>query len=156
MWCTSEPVYWCEITLMNRVDQSQLRILSIPGSWGLYSGSWGLYSGSEGLYVFYTACWHSPSALQNGLCKNNKNIKIPIEKKNLHSPFSRAEGLCQHAAIRVPPRKMLGILSCDWSTRFLRVILTNQIPALMSLHLPLADESLAGRPPNRHIRRPRG
>ena len=46
----------------------------------------------------------------------------------LHSPFCRAEGLCQHAAIPVL-RKMLRILSCDWSIRFMRVILTNQSEA---------------------------
>ena len=45
---------------------------------------------------------------------------------------------------------------CHWSTRFSGVILTNQIPALMNSHLPLADESLAGRPPSRHVRRPPG
>ena len=43
---------------------------------------------------------------------------------------------------------------CDWSKWFIGVILTNQIPALMNSHLPLVDESLAGRPPSRHVRRP--
>ena len=32
--------------------------------------------------------------------------------------------------------------------------MTNQILALMNSHLPLADESLGGRPPSRHVRRP--
>ena len=43
---------------------------------------------------------------------------------------------------------------CDWSKWIMRVILTNQIPALMNSHLHLADENLARRPPSRHVRRP--
>jgi hypothetical protein len=49
----------------------------------------------------------------------------------LHSPFCRAEGLCQHATIKVrgvtPKRTNHSEagklkLACDWSTRFMRVI----------------------------------
>ena len=79
---TSEPVYWCEITLMNRVDQSQLRILSISGSWGLSSGSWGLYLVHEGYipvqrgYMFSTR--HVDTALlpcRTGCVKTNTTRK---------------------------------------------------------------------------------
>jgi hypothetical protein len=55
-----------EITLMNRIDQSQ-ESFDLPASlWLVLLGV-----APRSLIV---ACWHSPSALQNGLCKKKSQI----------------------------------------------------------------------------------
>ena len=82
------------------------------------------YWSEQNFYIsgnfFQTRLLHStlPGSIIQGECN------IYVRSLFLHSPFCRAEGLCQHVAIKGEVEVgMLRIQSCDWSTRFMRVIL---------------------------------
>ena len=83
---------------------------------------------------------------KNSIRKNKYNIYF------LHSPLCKAEGLCQHPVIKLREER-------EMINGPIRVKQVNQSSAVIGHIDELAsttDESLAGRPPSRHVRRPPG